>query len=155
MGIQLHSTVPTWEPYVIFAIDAASNGRTPQQTILGVTQFKLWCAERGLGVKELIGSYKGTTEPAFIMRASDFEANGLHVTWCTGQESILALSGKQEPHKANAGFRLAALVFTDTSKPMVQLGRWECVSGDDARSLDAWTYDPTDGLFWAARGEAA
>lgn len=149
-GIQSHSKAFPWESFVIFAIDAASNGKDASQTVRGVVQFKLWCAERGIGMKELIGSYAGTTEPSFIVSEADFRTHAIGDVWCMGQESFLVhLSAKQEPHKPNAGFRMVQLFYPATGE-LVPLGRWECISGDKARTLSAWTYDPSDGLFWAA-----
>lgn len=149
-GIKDHSRDFPWTPFVIFAIDAASNGRDAMQTVRGVVQFKLWCKSQGLGVKELLGSYNGVSEPSFIMSEDDFRRAAVGDTWCMEQESFLVhLSGKQEPHKPNAGFRMVQLYYPKTGE-LVPLGRWECISGDKARTLSAWTYDPSDGLFWAA-----
>lgn len=151
-GIQSHSLASAWAPVVIFAIDAASNNRDAQQIVRGVIRFKQWCGEQGLGVKEVFGSYKGKQEASFVMSEAAFRGANIGETWCSHQESLLHLTGQQEPNKPDAGYRLASLYYP-ASGELVSLGRWHCVTAEVARAAEAWTFDVASGLFWLA-GEA-
>lgn len=155
-GVTPHSGDGLWKPYVIFAIDAASNGKDPQQQTLGVMQFKLWCAERGLGVKEMLGCYNGQREPVFIMAEERFYSAGVPNSWCSRQESFMRLSATRAPGDPEfPGFRIAELVYNlGLRRPNKVLGRYHRVNTTEAMDRDCWTYDPEgvdgSGGFWVA-----
>ena len=57
-----------------------------------------------------------------------------------GQESVLLVVAGE-----------ARLVYMD-GLPSVQLGAWR-TAGTEKPDADAWTYDPTTGLYWVAGGD--
>lgn len=137
--------ISDYNPFVIFAIDAASNGKSAEAIALGTRQFKEWCLLNHLGVKELLGSWQGESEVSFIMSEADFKAGEVAELWASQQQAFLiSLShiGADRKRRVN--------LFYPASGELVPMGTWDCISGDKARTLQGWTYDPASGLFWAA-----
>lgn len=148
-GIQFHSTDTPYRSFVVFAIDALEGVKEPHQQTLARNQFKMWCQSNGLNVKELVGSWKGKRETAWIMGADDFANFHVDTVWCKGQEAILHLGPTGGPTSDHAGFRLASLISGGEVTP---LGRWQAVPEAVALAQDGWTFDPTQfgGVYWIA-----
>jgi hypothetical protein len=112
-------------------------------------RFEDWVKAHGFGYKRLVGSYKGQTNPAFLMprrRLVWVEAAG----WLSRQESILILGSHKDPASGRVlGSRSAKLVWLD-GRPETPLGRFRQVSGSYAKSQPGWTWDPTTGFYWVA-----
>lgn len=137
--------ISDYNPFVIFAIDAASNGKSAEEIGLGVSRFKEWCSAAHLGVKELLGSWQGESEVSFIMSEADFVAAKVGDTWASQQAAFLISLSHIGPDRK----RRVNLFYPKTGD-LVPAGTWDCISGDKARTLAGWTFDPATGLFWAA-----
>lgn len=137
--------ISDYNPFVIFAIDAASNGKPADAVALGVRQFKEWCSTAHYGVKELLGSWQGESEVSFIMSEADFKAGKVGDRWASHQQAYLISLSHIGPDRK----RHVRLFYPKTGD-LVDAGTWDCISGEKARTLAGWTFDPASGLFWAA-----
>ena len=130
-GVCPHSTNLS-SPLVIFCV-----GPSPMRN----AEFLSWAADRGLGVKEVVGCYKGEMERAFVMFADDFDA---HVRpWVREEERVLRLGMPVR----RAGDRPASLHYSDGR--VEELPNFRQVSPSQALSEDAWTFDPMTGVYFA------
>ena len=92
--------------------------------------------DNGIGFKQLIGSYKGTTEDSYVVNMkwlSYVEQAGL----LDGEESILLLSESLGQNR-----RRAKLHFLNASKPDEDIGILRAVVKEEAMKQDAWSYRP-------------
>jgi hypothetical protein len=102
--------------------------------------FLDYAAFAGIPVRKLVGSYKGVTENSFEAPAK-YAHDILPII--KGEESVLLLSGDIEDKPK------ASLFFPATLEE-VPLGTLEEVTGDQAATLEAWTYVPQSGKFYTA-----
>lgn len=113
----------TREEYFIFCVG---------QSILKQKAFMSFAYHNTIGVKPLLGCYKGQAEQSFISNYKDF----LTIEpWLEAEESILHLGGCNSSNEPKA-----TLVFLQTGIK-TELGRLRAVSRDYALSCDSWTYD--------------
>lgn len=129
-GTQPWSSV---EQYVVFSID----GESDWQRRLTFEQF---LADRSIGFKQVIGSYKGVQEHAWIINARDW-AEIREWQPFEFQESILHLGPWHQGSLTQAAGREATLAFADQGQSDIRLGTFQQVSKALALSLDAWTLD--------------
>lgn len=135
-GVWLHSTPTAYNRYTIFAIDSEHTK----------ADFLTYLGNNGIGVKVLLGSYKGLVEDAYII-------NSRHVAFILGfikgQESVLEL-GPQRNFGGGLLLRPAQLTYRD-NRPIVDLGYFQEVGKEFAGKSDSWTYDPSTGKYWVAK----
>ena len=109
--------------------------------------------EAKIAFKVLLGSYKTQRETSYLIGAEHLEtifASGL----IEDEESILVLGNAQKNNK-----REAFLVFNtqdDSGNSGIQhLGLLDVLSHEEAATADAWSYDPTLGVYFGIRPLAA
>lgn len=144
------------EPAIIFAIDAASNGKSAEQIAMGVQQFRIWAASRGLPYRQLIGRYDGKDEVVFLTSLHHFHTFSIGLRWCCGQKSFLVLSALT----SESGYRHARLFVWDKKglgilEEEVDLGDWICISAEEASRRTAWTLDEDALSILGCKGDAA
>ncbi len=134
-GIWGHSSPST--SHVIFS------PTVPTAELLGDTLRAILAraSNAGVPIKPVIGSYKGKLEFAFIVQAWDL---GTFRPFFEGQESVLLLGAHDARDR-----RKATLVYLDGR--MTELGTYGSVTEAEAKASEAWTYDPTQGLYFIAR----
>lgn len=131
-GVCAHSDNSSLNDYIIFCV-----GNNP----IDDENFKLWASNNNIGYKELIGSYKGISENAFIINA---KFHDVLKPWIKDEESILNLG------ELVNGKRKATLVFTNTKIPNVDLGYFKYTSKEYALKQDAWTFDQENNAYYVA-----
>lgn len=110
----------------------------------------------GLKLKRVVGAYKGQTEVSFVTPLDTLYA-ATASGWLDGQESILVLSSRPLVEGRVAGWRDAALLFLlpdgrpDPQKPAVPLGRFVAANQATALAQDAWTFDPSEDMYYVTR----
>jgi hypothetical protein len=127
------------EQFVIFSHDA---------TYGHSDELAFYLQARDIGFKALVGCYKGTKEPAWIVNARDWRqiaASG----WIDGQESVLHLG----PY--DNGSRAAALYYGQRQEGASAdtahwIGRFHQEAKAYALKQDAWTFDPSTGDYYVA-----
>lgn len=135
-GVWLHSTPTAYNRYVVFAIDGEYSK----------ADFLAYLADNDIGVKTLLGSYKGLVEDAYIINARHVPAI---LGFIKGQESVLEL-GPQRNFGGGLLLRPAQLTFRD-NRPIVDLGYFQEVGKEFAGKSDSWTYDPSTGKYWVTK----
>lgn len=124
-----HSTPVGSRSYVIFCV-----GQEPRM----VAAFRVWATAQGIAFKSLKGCYQGQTEDSFIVGIEDFPKVR---PWTAGQESVLLLGPCDARDR-----RSATLLFRDGGRQ--QLGKFHACSKAAALSRSAWTYDPSQNLYF-------
>ena len=92
--------------------------------------------DNDIGFKQLIGSYKGTTEDSYVVNMkwlTYVEQAGL----LDGEDSILLLSESLGQNR-----RRAKLRFLNASKPDEDLGILRAVVKEEAMKREVWSYRP-------------
>ena len=86
-----------------------------------------------LSFKQVLGSYKGTTEDSFVVIANEDAVLSAvkRTAFADGQESVLVVNEDRE----------SFLEFADGTKQA--LGSFQAVSAERAAVLDGWTLDGT------------
>ncbi len=130
-GVWGHSSSIGANSYIIFAVseDIATN-----------KAFMGWAAGWKIGLKPLLGCYKGKTEQSYIVNSRD-ELAIMNAGWLKGQESILRLGpcDSRDRRKATLQF------LQEDGKSFMgeqELGVLVSVGRDEALACEAWTYDP-------------
>lgn len=125
--------------------------------IADAAAFRGWALEAGYGFKSLQGSWRGRHNPSFIMQ--DTNAVRLAIAyWLRKQDAILCLG---PAYRKNAdglgqlfGNREAILDYLlpdgfSVSRREPLKGLWQPVQKSTALAQDGWTFDPTDGQYYA------
>ena len=103
------------------------------QDLIKINAFMSFAVHSEIGIKPLVGMYKGTQERSFI---ANFGFIKEIKPWLQAEESILILgacNNKNEPK--------ARLVYLETGVE-INIGRLRQTTSDIALAGDSWTYDP-------------
>lgn len=136
-GIWGSSTPSDFKTYVIFCV-----GNDPYRE----AAFRAWALENGIGFKSLKGCYKGQQENSFIINEENL---GRCYRWFSREESILFI-GPMYRNGRLYGNREAHLYYLKTGE-REDLGLFQWVPRSEALKEDAWTYDPTQDLYFICR----
>lgn len=125
--------------------------------ILEANQFKAWALNEGVAFKALWGSWRGETEPSFIVE--DTNENRLRLAyWVKGQKTLLCLGPAYRKRPDGLyqlfGNREAVLDWLEpdgyaVTKREPLEGLWQAVGKEQALALDSWTFDPTENQYYA------
>lgn len=120
---------------------------TPTEAVMS------YLAAQKIQFKVLLGSYKAQRETSFLIGIQYLEklfASGL----IQNEESILVTGNAQK-----TGVREAFLVFNELDEtgnsPIVHLGFLDVLKDSEVESVDAWSFDPTQSLYFGIRPLAA
>lgn len=107
-----------------------------------LNEFAAYIVEKDLKrfIKSLIGCYKGAEEPRFCMDIDMFNEHVKPSGFVTGQESYLTVTRCAQHY--------TTLVYFDEDMPDEGLGRMVEVSEQRAKMEDAWSYDPTQDMYF-------
>lgn len=110
--------------------DDASNQDNHQCTVNRLTQL-------GIGHKVLDGVYKNTSEKSILVLSDRIDL-----------VRVLCKQFNQECYLRSDSDRNTYLVYPDGTES--HIGTLKRISESDAKRLDAYSIDTTDGSFWAA-----
>lgn len=163
MGVCSHSSSVGNEEYVIFSIDnpygkvVVGKDLSPEQVRsmysiedadrmiqTEARMFEQWLGHQDIPYKRLLGSYKGEQEPAFIVN-QQYMSRVVSAGWVNNQESILLLSKIQGRHRYATLYYLTA---KNKESLLYELGRFYETTEEFAKKHEAWTYDPSTGLYF-------
>lgn len=102
-------------------------------------EFKRWAYAEDIGIKPLIGSYRGQLEHSFIANMNDFDRIK---PWLNLQESVLLLGSANHWNVREASMKYLATDSTEL------IGRLKSVTPLEAVRNDSWTYDPYTNQFF-------
>jgi hypothetical protein len=145
-GWESRSGTSPYQSYMIFEVGG----------ILEASQFKAYATGEKLGFKAVLGSWRGTHNPAFVM--ADTPSNRLAIAfWVKGQEAILCLGPAYRKNSQGLGQLfgnreaildwLAPDGYTVTSREPLQ-GLFSPISQKEADGLASWTFDPTENQYY-------
>lgn len=131
-GVWGHSSSIGANAYFIFAVsdDIAVN-----------KAFMGWAAANSIGLKPLLGSYKGKTEHSYIANHDNLGTIA-RCGWLKDQESVLILG------PCNARDQRPAHLYFPKTGNQVQLGVLQSVDRDTALASDGWSYDPSTKTYY-------
>lgn len=132
-GVWGSSSQSAFDSFVIFCVG---------NDLYREAAFRGWALSNGVRFKSLKGSYKGTVENSFIVNAKDVERC---IEWFAGEESVLVIGPRWRGGKMH-GDREATLVFNGGS--LSDLGHFGYTAKEHAMTLEAWTYDPAEDVFY-------
>ncbi|MGR3504932.1 MAG: hypothetical protein ACU0B7_03565 [Paracoccaceae bacterium] len=104
-------------------------GRSP----IIINAFMTWAFDREIGLKPLVGMYKGQSERSFLSNLDQLETIS---PWLQRQETILELGQCNSNNQPSATLKY---LQTGVLEP---LGHLKPVTAKVALTHDSWTYDP-------------
>jgi len=117
--------------------------------------FRAWAAEKGIGFKNLMGSYKGVSERSFLIA---YEDSGTCQFWFRNEETVLHLSSMYRKNDKGLmqmfGARKATLLDPKGGK-VADLGILRIVTPEYALKQDNWTLDISRGTYWTTEKQVS
>lgn len=103
------------------------------QSPIIINAFMTWAYNRQIGLKPLVGMYKGQPERSFVSNLADLDTLS---PWLQRQETILVLGQCNSDNQPSA-----TLKYLETGI-LEPLGHLKPVTAAVALTNDSWTYDP-------------